>query len=240
MCNTYVYYYNFLSPHLQRVYSNVLEALRSHTKNVAVPFITTPEMESVINYIVLDHPLISFFDEYKYIFFQECVCGIEFKYLLGDDTQAFINKEIIAQANKITDYARLKGDDPVLQIKAIHEFFTKRVKYCTESNYAFNAIGPLLFGKGVCIGISASFKLLLDLLDTNINCISVSGKYEGEAHAWNLVYYNGQWHPFDLTASVCLSKDGCYSFEGFCKLYYPEKYTTDGDIPLPKYYDGDS
>lgn len=236
MYNTYLYYYNLLPSHLKAVYTKILEALRSHSDRVAIPFISTDELEKVMEYIVLDCNVIPLFDEYKYLSFRESVCAVEFKYLLNKGYQHFINKELISKASKIADYARSCGNDTLCRLKALHKYFTKNVKYSAEHPCAFSAAGPLLFGEGVCIGMASALHLLLCILGIPVIC--VRGKHEGEEHAWNLVYCDGNWHPFDITASVCFSKGGCPSFEGFGSLPCPEQYTLPSDVSLPEFSEG--
>lgn len=66
-----------------------------------------------------------------------------------------------------------------------------------DDAFAHNALGVLIFGKGVCESYTKAFQLLLNYC--GLENIYVSG-YAGEPHAWNLVKLdNGEWYWFDLT-----------------------------------------
>lgn len=59
--------------------------------------------------------------------------------------------------------------------------------------------GPLLNGKGICIGFANSFQLLMDLC--GVECITVIGAAHNSTgdHAWNMVRLDGAWYCVDVT-----------------------------------------
>ena len=64
---------------------------------------------------------------------------------------------------------------------------------------SYEPYGPLVRGKGVCLGFATAFQLLMDMAD--IECITVIGAAFGnrENHAWNMVRLNGEWYCADPT-----------------------------------------
>lgn len=64
---------------------------------------------------------------------------------------------------------------------------------------SYEPYGPLVNGKGVCLGFATAFQLLMDMAD--IECITVTGAAFGnrENHAWNMVRLNGEWYCADPT-----------------------------------------
>lgn len=62
-----------------------------------------------------------------------------------------------------------------------------------------NPYGFLTGRKGICLGYTRTFELLMDL--SGIECMSVNGKAHGgeEDHAWNLVRLDGEWYAVDTT-----------------------------------------
>ena len=234
MHNTFVYYYAQLPERLQRdVYLPVLNALQAHKEKCAVPFISIKDMELVIDVLVLEHPLVSFFRSYRYRTFKDLVFSVEFDYLLTEEQQNAVTTEIIDQANKIAFYARSVSDDPFIMVKTVYEYFCTRVVYDGElHSYAFNSAGSLLYGEAVCMGIAIGFKLVLDILGI-IPSFCVRGEHEGGAHAWSMVYLNGKWLPFDVTVGVCQTDKSNICYDGFGTLPYPEKYKPWDAFPLP-------
>lgn len=64
---------------------------------------------------------------------------------------------------------------------------------------SYEPYGPLIEGKGVCLGYAETFRLLMSM--AGIECITVTGAahMNRENHAWNMVKLNGQWYCADPT-----------------------------------------
>lgn len=90
--------------------------------------------------------------------------------------------------------------------RALYAWLTENVRY-DRSHYepqgaprtSYEPYGPLIKGKGVCLGYATAFQLLMDMAD--IECITVVGAafYSREDHAWNMVRLNGNWYCADPT-----------------------------------------
>lgn len=89
---------------------------------------------------------------------------------------------------------------------ALYAWLTGNVTY-DRSHYdpqgaprtSYEPYGPLVDGKGVCLGFASTFQLLLDMAE--VECITVVGGafHSREHHAWNMVRLNGQWYCVDAT-----------------------------------------
>lgn len=89
---------------------------------------------------------------------------------------------------------------------ALYAWLTTHVSY-DRSHYShkgaprtsYEPYGPLIKGKGVCLGYAETFRLLMDMVD--IECITVTGAafQNRENHAWNMVRLNGVWYCVDPT-----------------------------------------
>ena len=64
---------------------------------------------------------------------------------------------------------------------------------------AYEPYGPLVDGKGVCLGFAETFRLFMDM--AGIECITVTGAafQSREDHAWNMVKLDGEWYCADPT-----------------------------------------
>lgn len=82
---------------------------------------------------------------------------------------------------------------------------------------SYQPYGPLIKGKGVCLGYAATFRLLMDMAD--IECMTVTGAAFGnrENHAWNMVRLNGEWYCVDPTWDLNpgINQDGEYVYTYF-------------------------
>ena len=89
---------------------------------------------------------------------------------------------------------------------ALYTWLTGNVTY-DQSHYekkgaprtSYEPYGPLVEGKGVCLGFAETFRLLMDM--AGIECITVTGAgfQNRENHAWNMVKLNGEWYCADPT-----------------------------------------
>lgn len=77
--------------------------------------------------------------------------------------------------------------------KHIHDFLCNTVRYDNQfKESSYECVGPLLFGRGVCEGISKACKYLFDLV--GIESLIVHGRSkqrfndisDGDSHAWNV------------------------------------------------------
>lgn len=90
--------------------------------------------------------------------------------------------------------------------RALYVWLTTHVAY-DRSHYekrgaprtSYEPYGPLINGKGVCLGYVETFRLLMDM--AGIECITVTGAafLNRESHAWNMVKLNGEWYCVDPT-----------------------------------------
>ncbi len=88
--------------------------------------------------------------------------------------------------------------------KKIHDYLVEHVAYGypegvdSEDSTAYNAYGALVKGKAVCNGYAQAMKLLCDL--SGVECEMISGRADGENHAWNLIRLDDDaWYHVDVT-----------------------------------------
>ena len=142
-----------------------------------------------------------------------------------DDMTLFDNSAILAAWESGDDSGLSKEDKQVLKAAkrvfeecvtpdmsdydkelALYGWLTGNVNY-DKTHYekkgaprtSYQPYGPLIQGKGVCLGYAETFRLLMDM--AGIECITVTGAAFGnrENHAWNMVKLNGQWYCVDPT-----------------------------------------
>ncbi|MFW2490705.1 transglutaminase domain-containing protein [Clostridium chromiireducens] len=79
---------------------------------------------------------------------------------------------------------------------AIHDWIIKNTQY-DQSYTIYDPYNTLIKHSGVCEG----YTLLAQKMFTaaGIKSILIEGTADGQSHAWNMVYINGQWHHVDLT-----------------------------------------
>ncbi len=160
-----------------------------------------------------------------------------------DDMTLFDNSAILAAWESGDDSALSKEDRNVLEAAkkvfeeqitpdmsdcnkefALYDWLIRNVSY-DQSHYSkkgaprtsYEPYGPLVKGKGVCLGYAETFRLLMDM--AGIECITVTGAAFGnrENHAWNMVRLNGEWYCADPTWDLDsgINQDGVYVYSYF-------------------------
>ncbi len=88
--------------------------------------------------------------------------------------------------------------------KAVHDWIVLNTKYDEKGfssgnipSYSFAADGVFRYGTAVCDGYQKAFMLCMRIL--GIECETVTGTGNGQAHAWNIVKLDGEWYQVDVT-----------------------------------------
>lgn len=116
------------------------------------------------------------------------------------------DKQVLEAAKKVFAECVTPGMSDYEKEFALYAWLTGNVSY-DYSHYekqgaprtSYEPYGPLVKGKGVCLGYATTFQLLMDMAE--IECITVTGAafYSREHHAWNMVRLNGEWYCADPT-----------------------------------------
>lgn len=93
------------------------------------------------------------------------------------------------------------------KVTAIYNYIIKNIKYDTTkassilsgslSGYIPSAASTLSTKKGICSDYSSLMAAMCRSI--GIPCRIIYGKLDGYAHAWNEVYYDGNWYRYDAT-----------------------------------------
>jgi uncharacterized repeat protein (TIGR04076 family) len=92
---------------------------------------------------------------------------------------------------------------------AIHDFITESVTYDkSDPEIAYNPLGPLLWHKGVCEGISEAFTFLANACGLKV--AMTSGKLKGGSHRWNIIELDNKRYNLDVTSDLG-GLHGCFN-----------------------------
>lgn len=104
------------------------------------------------------------------------------------------------------------------KIKQIHDFLIRKVSYRDVlAPYSHEAPGTLLYGIGVCEGISKAFKYIADRVSIkSILAVGSAQNRDGDSgHAWNVVYVNDQTYHIDVTFDYSMSSVNIIRYDYF-------------------------
>ena len=125
----------------------------------------------------------------------------------GDDSRlSREDKRVLDAAARVLEEWTRPGMSDYDKELALYAWLTTHVSY-DQTHYekkgaprtSYEPYGPLVNGKGVCLGYAETFRLLMDM--AGIECITVTGAAfrNRENHAWNMVRLNGEWYCTDPT-----------------------------------------
>ena len=118
-----------------------------------------------------------------------------------------LDRDILEKASQVLAQNLTEGMGDYEKERALYGWLVTHASY-DQDHYdplksldpnAFNPYGPLVGGKGVCLGFATAFQLLMDMAE--VECITVVGAayMSREDHAWNMVRLDGEWYCVDPT-----------------------------------------
>lgn len=209
------YYYTQLPADEQNTYAILLNGLLSYSNEIKCPC-SVGRIQEIYHMVRYDVPELFYV---KTIAVRYSICGFGCTVL---PTYRFSSKESIATLQALCDkYQRFISEtqmlSPVDKEKAIHDLIVSMVKYKDlDAPYSHEAPGSLLFGIGVCEGISKAFKYLADRVELkSIVVIGTSNAHGNEnGHAWNAVEIDNVYYHLDVTFDNTIA-DRCVRYDYF-------------------------
>lgn len=120
-----------------------------------------------------------------------------------------VQKAVAKEVDSVVGRIIKAGMSDVQKVKAINDYMVKSGKYDYDALNALKAgkqekfihawtpYGILIDKKAVCGGYAKTFKVLAD--KAGLESVYITGKTNGESHAWNKVKVNGVWKLIDVT-----------------------------------------
>lgn len=112
---------------------------------------------------------------------------------------------------ELVEFIEEKFDDDLMRIRALYYWLARNIAY-DKSYKRYHAEETFRHRSGVCSGFSELFASLA--YDLNLEARIITGYAKGDGyrpgkplssnHAWNLVLFQGEWLPLDVTWSSCL------------------------------------
>ena len=165
--------------------------------------LTTNEAFRIWSFYKADHPLIYWLSNTMIYTDKELGLRVDADYINGSVRNSLTQKLYA----KIQEYLTLVENEtsPYQIAFAFHDKIIEDIDYAKnasgepeEAPWAHNIVGVFEKKSAVCEGYAEAFGVLLNAC--KINNIYVSGKSEGQNHAWNLVDLGGgNWYWYDLT-----------------------------------------
>lgn len=192
-------YYSMLDENEKDLYKQIY-ANADNLKKTFVPKqnITKNELEETIIAVYNDSPELFWIDtsySYKYLISGK-IAQVTLNYnSTADDIES--SKYLFNQAtNKIINEANNYNNNYDKE-KFVHDYILEKNIYDINNKLNQSAYSALVNGKTVCAGYSRAFQYIMNKL--NITTYYVTGKSQGESHAWNIVKLGNGYYNIDLT-----------------------------------------
>lgn len=217
----YRYYREFLSEKEKIAYDTIVLGLLNYLNSICVTGVQSNRINEIYNAIRKDNPQLFFVNDIKYQYNPLFNHGLVLPTYRFDKTKTNATfRAINATIRYIKNFCVNKNQ--LQQEIIIHDYLCKSVLYdLTYRESSYECVGPLVFKKGVCDGISKAGKLLFDSL--GIECIIVHGKSESRmnyvtndsSHAWNIVKINNHYYHLDITFDLSVISYGVLRYDYF-------------------------
>ncbi len=220
--STFCYYRSTLSHKGKVAYDRIRSALFCYAKKVTVSNISNKELGDIFQKLVHDNPCLFYVEQlfYRQSYFSSTI-DVTPKYRFDiNKTDATLCAIINSCKAILNGSYNLSSLDKEL---IIHNYFCKNIFYDNKfADSSYECVGPLLFGKGVCEGISKATKLLCDI--AGLKCIVLHGESTQEQlsafsknnlHTWNIVAIGDKFYHLDVTFDLTIMHRNVIRYDYF-------------------------
>lgn len=217
---TYRFYRNTMTREEIQWYDAIVRGVIDYEKSIRIRGADLSKINRIFEFIKLDNPLLFFVESLNINY--ESLSKTALVFPIYRFEKGKTDNTIIALLSKVKSILI-----PTIQMdefnreKAIHDFFCINNHYDNDfAESSYECVGPLLFRKGVCEGISKAVKLLCDF--SKIKCIILHGNAvrtdnanKMESHAWNKISINNCFYNLDVTFDLTISMNKTIRYDYF-------------------------
>ncbi|MBO4798287.1 MAG: hypothetical protein J5494_05915, partial [Candidatus Methanomethylophilaceae archaeon] len=194
--------YSFLSPEERKAYEAMETAVRRGFSSVKVDLpADTPRLMRIAKSLIEDNWSLFYIDTGITVSEEPGRVDVCFHYnRFKNDREAYL-KQMKEVARNLFE-TRVRNCTTRYEAEtAIHDFLTGSVTYDkSDGELCYSPIGPLLFHKGVCEGISEAFCFLAN--SCGLKASMTSGKIKGANHRWNIIELDNERYHLDVTSDL--------------------------------------
>lgn len=195
------YAYEQLSDDEKEVYAELLVGITEMEEELEIDSVDQETLDVIYELMLADHPEIFWTDGYTVT-----------SYVLGNVVQTLtvtpaytcsveqrdaLAARVEEAASQITADASAMYAEDYGRARYVYEKLIDMVEYDPDNADNQNICSVFLDGSSVCMGYAKSFQYLMQKL--GIACMTVSGRANGETHAWDLVRMDDAYYYIDPT-----------------------------------------
>lgn len=194
------YAYQQLDELTQKVYDQILDCILNHSEKVSLSSNDVETLKVAYEAMMADYGGLFWINGYQYNTYKsgDKVIGLEFspKYTMSRSQRNIYQETIDATCEQWLNGVSVTDSD---FDKALYVFETliNNVDYDLESKENQNILSVFINRVTVCQGYADAAWYMLDKL--GIRNTIITGRANGQSHAWNLVYLDGAYYFMDVT-----------------------------------------
>ncbi len=215
------YYRDNLKPDETIAYDSLRDGFFAYANSISIKNVSPKQVQNIFQSIKQDNPGLFFVESISYQYMAIVSSGTVIPKYRFDVNKAESTSMILVKKCKDI-LSRVNTINELLCETNIHDYLCRTVVYDYQfAESSFEVIGPMLFGKGVCEGISKSAKLLFDILGLKslvIHGFSLQSQWQlgnDTGHAWNIFYLSGRPYHVDITFDLTIASNGVIRYDYF-------------------------
>ncbi len=242
------YAYQTLTEEEQTVYDEIVAAFTDMAEEAGISTTSPAVMEQAYMAVRYDHCEFFWVGELAYVTYtrNDKITAIDIRpgYTMSAEEQAELQRRVDAEADRMLADAPVDGSD-FEKALYVYETLIREVDYDVNAENGQTILSVFLEHATVCQGYSYATQYLLERL--GIPCTTVTGTADGEPHAWNLVFLDGDYYYIDTTwgnsqyinrndleaEEVIPYKYVDYDYFGITTAMLSPTHIADTNIPLP-------
>ena len=221
----------------EKAIKRIVQRLMNFEKSIKIPANAESDVHSLIAYLRYESTILFHLGEVEYVFSPRHKKAVLSPcYLYSKNEYESLVSQLAVTVQKIRDQI-CKTPSMLERELLVHDAFCGSVQYADDGDQSHSIVGPLLFKRGVCDGISKAVKVVLQ--ETGIKSHVISGmaqtgiSHQNEPHAWNIVQMNQDWYHLDVTFDNTLSNKSIrYDYFNVCDKELFKDHTIGFDSPF--------
>lgn len=220
----------------EQAIKRIVQQLMNFEESIKISANAESDVHSLIAYLRYECTILFHLGEVKYVFSprrKEAV--LTPCYLYSPNEYESLVSQLAMTVQKIRDQI-CKTPSMLERELLVHDAFCKSVQYADDGDQSHSIVGPLLFKRGVCDGISKAAKVVLQECGIKSHVISgmaqTGATHQKEPHAWNIVQMNNEWYHLDITFDNTISNKSIrYDYFNVCDQEIFKDHTIGFDSP---------
>lgn len=183
----------------QLLYQEILRSLQNRETETELSTLNQDLLEPVFRCVLADHPEIFYVDGYTSTSYR---LGSVLKKITFSGDYTMEEEEIERRRGLLEDAVErwlsdMPEENEYEKVKYLYEYLISHTEYELGCDDSQNICSVLLNGRSVCQGYAKAFQLLCQR--AQVPALLVTGRVNGQGHAWNLIRVDGQWYFVDPT-----------------------------------------